>query len=40
MQGDSVLVRDTKDSAKTILTYNRGEWNAFIKGVKGGEFDL
>ena len=40
MEGDSVLVRDTKDSAKTTLTYTRSEWDAFIKGVKGGEFDL
>ena len=37
MEGDSVLVRDTKDPANTTLTYIRGEWDAF---VKGGEFDL
>ncbi len=37
---DAVLVRDTKDPAKTTLSYTHAEWDAFIKGVKGGEFDL
>lgn len=37
---DSVLVRDTKDPAKTTLSYSHGEWDAFLKGVKSGEFDL
>lgn len=36
----AVMVRDTKDPAKTTLTYSREEWDAFIKGVKNGEFDL
>ncbi|OYV63501.1 MAG: hypothetical protein B7X03_01645 [Parcubacteria group bacterium 21-58-10] len=40
MEGGSVMVRDTKDPAKATLTYTRGEWDAFIKGVKAGEFDL
>lgn len=35
-----VMVRDTKDLAKTTLTFTHGEWDAFIKGVKNGEFDL
>lgn len=37
---DSVMVRDTKDTTKTTLTYTHGEWEAFIVGVKNGEFDL
>ncbi len=32
-------VRDTKDKDKTTLFFKKGEWNAFIKGVKAGEFD-
>ncbi len=40
MEGESVMVRDTKDPAKTTFTYARDEWDAFIKGVKAGEFDL
>ena len=35
-----VMVRDTKDLGKTTLTYTHGEWKAFVKGVKAGEFDL
>jgi hypothetical protein len=37
---DKVQVRDTKDPSKTTLTFNRGEWLAFLKGVRAGEFDL
>jgi hypothetical protein len=36
-----VLVRDTKDPLRrTQLTFSVDEWNAFIIGVKNGEFDL
>lgn len=35
-----VMVRDTKDPAKTTLAFTHDEWGAFIKGVKNGEFDL
>ena len=38
--GDDIQVRDTKDATKTTLTFNRGEWRAFIEGVKKGEFDV
>lgn len=38
--GDKIQVRDTKDPNKTTLSYTHDEWNAFIGGVKGGEFDL
>jgi hypothetical protein len=37
---DSVMIRDTKDATKVTLTYTHGEWEAFITGVKNGEFDL
>lgn len=35
-----VAVRDSKDSYKRTLSFTRDEWDAFIKGVKSGEFDL
>lgn len=34
----SVLLRDTKTGG--IQVYNHGEWDAFLKGVKAGEFDF
>jgi hypothetical protein len=34
------IVRDSKDPAREIaLTFTRGEWDAFVRGVKNGEFD-
>jgi hypothetical protein len=34
------VVRDSKDPAReTALTFNRREWDAFVRGVKNGEFD-
>ncbi|MCR4284147.1 MAG: DUF397 domain-containing protein [Parcubacteria group bacterium] len=37
---EGVAVRDTKDHSKRTLFFTRGEWEAFVKGVKGGEFDV
>lgn len=38
--GGSVTVRDTKDLERRVaLTFTRDEWDAFVKGVKAGEFD-
>lgn len=34
----AVLVRDTKDRAHELF-FTRDEWDAFVKGVKAGEFD-
>jgi hypothetical protein len=35
-----VAVRDTKDRASgPALIFTRPEWDAFLKGAKGGEFD-
>jgi Domain of unknown function (DUF397) len=34
------IVRDSKDPARDIaLSFNRKEWDAFVRGVKNGEFD-
>ena len=40
LEGKTVRVRDSKDRELTPLTFNRAEWDAFIKGVKAGEFDF
>jgi len=36
----SVELRDTKDRAKSAHRFTPGEWNAFLTGVRAGEFDL
>jgi hypothetical protein len=35
-----VLLRDSKDQGGPVLRFNADEWNAFLAGVKAGEFDL
>jgi len=37
---EGVAVRDTKDKQKHTLFFRHDEWDAFIKGVKEGGFDL
>jgi predicted secreted Zn-dependent protease len=37
---EGVAVRDTKDRSKPAHTYTHAEWDAFVGGVKDGEFDL
>jgi len=40
LPGGSVTVRDTKDPERRMaLTFSRDEWDAFVLGVKAGEFD-
>lgn len=34
-----ILVRDSKDPDGPHLHFTRGEWDAFVNGVKAGEFD-
>lgn len=34
-----VAVRNTTDPRKTTVRFTEEEWNAFLKGVKNGEFD-
>lgn len=36
---DAVRVRDSK-APETVLTFTRFEWDAFVFGVKAGDFDL
>jgi hypothetical protein len=35
-----VQVRDSKDRQGTVLTFTHPEWEAFLAGVREGEFDL
>lgn len=36
---EGVRVRDSKDPGGPALRFSWGEWQAFIAGVKDGEFD-
>ena len=39
--GDRIAVRDSKDQGGgPVLEFDAVEWNAFLGGVRGGEFDL
>jgi len=40
LPGGMVALRDSKDTAKPAHVFDRGEWAAFVAGVKAGEFDL
>jgi hypothetical protein len=35
-----IVVRDSEDPNGPSLLFTRDEWQAFIEGVKRGEFDL
>lgn len=35
-----VFVRDTKDRSGPVLRFSVEEWNAFLGGVRDGEFDF
>jgi hypothetical protein len=35
-----IAVRDSKDREGPVLRFNPTEWEAFLAGVRGGEFDL
>lgn len=35
-----VGVRDTKLQASPVFVFDAGEWEAFLTGVKAGQFDL
>ncbi|MER6663179.1 DUF397 domain-containing protein [Amycolatopsis japonica] len=35
-----VGVRDTKLANSPVFVFDSGEWNAFLKAVKAGQFDL
>lgn len=40
LDGGNVALRDSKDKGSgPILVFTAGEWEAFIAGARGGEFD-
>jgi len=38
--GGQVAIRDSKDQHGLMLMFNRTEWQAFLDGVRDGEFNL
>jgi hypothetical protein len=38
--GDAVLVRDSKDPEGPVLRFTPSEWDAFVGGVRNGEFNF
>jgi hypothetical protein len=39
LSSELIVVRDSKDPNAGALRFDHGEWDAFIMGVKAGEFD-
>jgi hypothetical protein len=37
---DQVAVRDSKDRSGPVLVFTTHEWEAFVGGVRTGEFEL
>jgi len=35
----AILVRHSQDPSGPTLTFSKAEWNAFLTGVRKGEFD-
>jgi hypothetical protein len=40
LSSGEVGVRDGKHADGAVLSFSREEWDAFVHGVKNGEFDL
>jgi hypothetical protein len=40
LAGGNVGVRDSKAPSGPVLIFTPGEWDAFVGGVRDGEFDL
>jgi hypothetical protein len=39
LPGDIVMVRDSQNTKGTVLGFTPGGWDAFVGGVRNGEFD-
>ncbi len=37
---EAIAVRDSKDRSGPVLVFTPAEWDAFVAGARGGEFDL
>jgi Domain of unknown function (DUF397) len=40
IRDDGVAVRDSRNRGGAVLEFSPGDWKAFVRGVKAGEFDL
>jgi hypothetical protein len=40
VDGRQILMRDSKNSHQLPLSFTLPEWEAFLRGVRDGEFDL
>ena len=40
VQKDGAALRDSKHRNGPVLEFSPSEWEAFVRGVKAGEFDL
>lgn len=40
IDGDDMLVRDSKEVDGPVLRFDRDEWAAFLLAAKDGEFDV
>jgi hypothetical protein len=38
-QNDQILIGDSKNPSGPVLSYTRDEWNAFVEGIRYGDFD-
>jgi predicted secreted Zn-dependent protease len=39
VDGETVLIGDSKDPDGAVLSYSRAEWSAFAEGIRQGDFD-
>lgn len=39
LSGDTIRVRDSKNPRGGVLNFTQSEWDAFLGGVRNGEFD-
>jgi Domain of unknown function (DUF397) len=39
LSGNRIKVRDSKDPEGPVLDFTPAEWDAFLGGVRNGEFD-
>jgi Domain of unknown function (DUF397) len=37
--GEQVLMRNSQHPERAVLSFSRQEWDAFLTGVRDGEFD-
>lgn len=39
LSGDLIIVRNSRDAEGPVLQFTPAEWDAFLAGVRNGEFD-